>query len=624
MAWYVLLALKEQKSISADEEKGTETFRKHGPCMTTDKWHEVLVQSGFSGVDLEFEDYEDDVCREQSIMISTAATEIATEDSKPVKFVIIADEHLKIQQETATQLSAQLSAQNSQCRVVTTLDALLACPNLQEVNAIFLLEIQEPYLQHLTSDSFDSLKKALLTVSGVLWVISGGDEESETPSFGMASGLGKTLREERTSFKFITAELDSNSTISCHVGFLGKIIEAADYGNVQDMYEGKYEEREGNLEIERLIELPSASKAILDGSQKQSFSRRRLDSLDVKMQVGKPGFLDSMIFCADPKSSTDLAPDEVEIQVQSVGLNTKDCLTALGKIPDNVLGHECSGIITRVGKDADLNVGDRVCALVTDCFRSFVRAKSNVAIRVPCDVDLEKFASVPVAFTTAFLAIHNLAHMQQNESILIHSAADGAGQAAVQVAQSLGAEIFATVSSLEKKKLLIDRYGIPEGNIFSSEDCAFANGIKRIAGRGVDVVLNSLVGEGLIASWEAIAPFGRFIEMGKMDIWQNSSLPMASFDNNVSFHALDISTWTSQRPLAVGEALKFSLDMIEQEKWHMPHPLHITSVSDVSAAFEALSKDRILGKVVVHMRDDAEVPVSSPIFASASVLADST
>ena len=122
----------------------------------------------------------------------------------------------------------------------------------------------------------------------------------------------------------------------------------------------------------------------------------------------------------------------------------------------------------------------------------------------------------------------------------------GLGQAAIQLAKHIGAEIFVTVGNLEKRRLIMREYQIPEDHIFNSRDTTFAKGILRMTnGRGVDVVLNSLAGEALRQTWECIAMFGRFIEVGKKDILANSGLEMMPFLRNVTFASVNLEVCTS-------------------------------------------------------------------------------
>lgn len=133
-------------------------------------------------------------------------------------------------------------------------------------------------------------------------------------------------------------------------------------------------------------------------------------------------------------------------------------------------------------------------------------------------------------------------HAQQSQTILIHSGAGAFGMASIEIAQKIGAKVYATVSTDDKKNFLVDHFGLPREQIFQSRDTTFVEGIHRAtAGRGVDVVLNSLTGDLLHASWRCCADFGRFIEVGKRDIVDAGKLDMQVFSRNVTFSAFDMT-----------------------------------------------------------------------------------
>ena len=144
------------------------------------------------------------------------------------------------------------------------------------------------------------------------------------------------------------------------------------------------------------------------------------------------------------------------------------------------------------------------------------------------------------------------------EANLNCSTTTGLGQAAIQLAKHIGAEIFVTAGSPTKRRLLMDQYDIPSDHVFNSRDLAFAKGIMRMTnGKGVDVILNSLAGDALRKTWECIAQFGRFIEVGKKDILCNSGLEMIPFLRNVTFAGVNIEVSTFPTPS--GELAKIDL-----------------------------------------------------------------
>jgi len=158
------------------------------------------------------------------------------------------------------------------------------------------------------------------------------------------------------------------------------------------------------------------------------------------------------------------------------------------------------------------------------------------------DEDFNIVATLPVAFVTAIYALHHRAHIQPGESVLIHSAAGGLGIAAIQIAQLVDANIYATVSTEEKKDYLVREFGLKREQIFNSRDSSFLPDVlAATGGEGVDIVLNSLTGDLLHDSWRACAQFGRFVEVGKRDIVDSGKLDMALFQKNVTFTAFDLS-----------------------------------------------------------------------------------
>lgn len=222
-----------------------------------------------------------------------------------------------------------------------------------------------------------------------------------------------------------------------------------------------------------------------------------------------------------------------------MGINFRDTLVALGRISHDILGLECAGIVSNVGPGCRFQPGDRVMAFVAGAFSAHVRIADEKIARIPWNIGFAEAAKIPTIFVTAYHALIEVGRLDPGESILIHAAAGGTGQAAVQIAQHKGAEVYVTVGNPAKKQLLMESYGIPESHIFYSRDSSFSEGVKyRTDGRGVDVVLNSLSGDELRASWDLVAPNGRFLEIGKRDILAHESIPMFQFAKNVTFSAI--------------------------------------------------------------------------------------
>jgi NADPH:quinone reductase-like Zn-dependent oxidoreductase len=235
-------------------------------------------------------------------------------------------------------------------------------------------------------------------------------------------------------------------------------------------------------------------------------------------------------------------------------------MVSMGLVADTVLGADAAGTITHVGSKVTMvKPGDRVALMSIGAYRNILRANETLVQILPDAMTFEEGASLPCVYITAYQSLVEIGRLSHGESILIHSAAGGEcpnlliglhvrltrslglGQAAIQLAKHLGAEVFVTAGSPEKRKLLMDEHGIPNDHVFNSRDTTFAKGIMRMTnGKGVDVVLNSLAGEALRRTWECIADYGRFIEVGKKDILGNSGLEMMPFLRNVTFAGVNI------------------------------------------------------------------------------------
>lgn len=195
--------------------------------------------------------------------------------------------------------------------------------------------------------------------------------------------------------------------------------------------------------------------------------------------------------------------------------------------------------------------------------------------------------------------------------MLIHWGAGGLGQAAIQLAQVIGCEIYATVGSIQKRDILEQTYGIPRDHIFSSRDLTFADGIRRMTkGRGVDVVLNSTSGDALKASWECIAQYGRFIEVGKYDTMTNMRLPMAPFMKNATFAFMDLIHVNLFSPEIGSDVFDKVMALMDQGKFKAPVPVQVYNYSQLEEAFRFMQSGRHSGKIVFEARDDDLVKVS--------------
>lgn len=375
--------------------------------------------------------------------------------------------------------------------------------------------------------------------------------------------------------------------------------------------------KDSQIHIARIYEDMASNNATMaldkvTGPRPQEFVNSKIP---LRINVGSPGLLDSLRFVEDKTMYEPLPEDYIEIEPKAFGLNFRDVLLALGHIDGTILGYECSGVVTKRGsrtEESGLKVGDRVCAVMQGRYGTPVRLHWTWAGRIPETTSFEEAATIPMVFITAYQSLFECARLEEGESILIHAATGGVGQAAIMMAQHKKAKIFVTVGTEAKRQFIMDTYGIPQDHIFSSRDDTFAAGVMaQTGGLGVDVILNSLVGSLLKASWDCIASFGRFIEIGKRDIEQNKALGMTPFRRAASFAAIDLDHMTRLRGHVVAKAMRAVM-----ERWSDQHIRAVTPVtqfpmSEITGAFRLMQSGKHLGKIVIVPKIGDKVEVST-------------
>jgi NADPH:quinone reductase-like Zn-dependent oxidoreductase/acyl carrier protein len=251
--------------------------------------------------------------------------------------------------------------------------------------------------------------------------------------------------------------------------------------------------------------------------------------------------------------------------------------------------------------------GDEVIAIAPSSFSRFAATYADLVVPKPAHLSFEEAATIPITFLTAHYALNYLARMSKGERVLIHAAAGGVGLSAVQLAQQAGAEIFATAGNPEKRAFL--QY-IGVKHIMDSRSLAFADEVmQRTGGKGVDIVLNSLPGEYIPKNLSILSPHGRFLEIGKMDIYLNRTLDLYPFSNNLSYFAIDMDRICRERPALI-RSLFLELMEYFNNGTLRPLPRNVFPIDEAVGAFRYLMQRKNIGKVVVSLQDMLSQPAS--------------
>lgn len=624
---------------------GKEDFRPWGPLLDGKGWEGVLRNAGFADNVLELKDSLSDELHVQSMIVATRpAEEVDTskqldEDDAIGRVFVIAhtpEDHVV----AAAVASAVTGVTKHNVSIVPFAD--LAQHKLKNTCCIVTMETTTPFLSSSFSEAeFGLLRQLLTTAGGLLWLTL---DPYEQPHMALIPGLLRTVRWER--------DLDGSDLLLVH---LPSSVEASFIAtSVVKIFKHHFSEAflspdrhadylvkgavggdsasGGIIQTARITAAPPVNKFI---AQRTTVLQPQLQALgaepdrSLKLHTSGPGRLDKLHFIDWPGAQEPLQANEVQVDVKAAGLNFRDVMVAMGELSNNILGYEGAGIVTHVGAEViDVKVGDRAIFVwngANNCLQTRTRVPQDLLVKIPDSMSLEEAASIPVVFVTAYFCLYEVARLKAGETILVHAAAGGTGQAVIQLAKHLGAEVYATVSSREKRKLLMDEYGLAEDHIFSSRDLSFADGIMRMTeGKGVDVIVNSLSGEALRASFNCLAMFGRFIEIGKRDIMANGKIDMLPFSRCATFTAVDLAQIaTMARPLT-SRIMRSVIELHTTGKLHACKPLNLHPFSEMEDAFRILQQGKHMGKLILTANPEDLVKITPKPPAPTRLRADAT
>lgn len=586
--------------------------RKGGPLLDVEEWEAALKKAEFSGVDMDVRGDRETSNEPVSLIVSTKP---ATSRPQPAsKYSVV---HTGTAKSQALASSLQATFQKAGHSVVVTDWQSFTDDLVADRYTLSLVEWEAPVLANLTDDNWEKLRRLIQRSAGTLWITGGAAMECTHPMQSLMVGLSRAIRNEDAGILLATLDIEPPESLEDHAA-LSQAAESAlhvamEHSRACPTHQDHEFAARGNTiyvpRVERVQAIDSLLRTYDSKGEPDPVSFTTCDR-PLKLTIKTPGLLDTFRWVEDELYYTDLQDDWIEVEVKAVGLNFKDVLVALGSLNEHKLGVDASGVVTRVGKAVTgLKPGDRVMTATCDAFATYVRFPAAGAITMPEDMSFEDAASMPLIFLTAYYALVTAGGLVKNETILIHAAAGGVGQAAIILAQHIGAEIFATVGSDEKKQLIMTQYGIPEDHIFSSRDTSFAKGVMRAtAGKGVDVVLNSLAGEALRLSWHCLSKFGRFLEIGKADLFANTGLDMKPFLDNKSYIGVNLLDFENNPTPRAVKLWNDVAKLIQNGSLKPVAPIMQFTMAEVEKAYRFMQAGKHMGKVVVRVDETDIVP----------------
>ncbi|MCK6562451.1 SDR family NAD(P)-dependent oxidoreductase [candidate division KSB1 bacterium] len=607
------------------------------PLLPPAAWFSLLAELGFGQIEAVPAEQSSRAWSQNALILARAPQADQLEQSgirisgQPQAWLLLAD-----QNGLAHSLAQHLQAQGERCVLVSPGESFAALPNghfsvspgsredyqrlLQEafvapriscrgvvhlwpaddiagdrVDLKALIETQDR-----GSRSLLALTQALLATPGFdspgVWVVTRAAQPVAEPAPQLALtqspiwGFGRALALEHPELQCVRIDLDSPAQIAAETQkmpeaqlLLAELLTPD--GEDQVAY------RNGQRYVARL-----ARRAPAEGEAASKTSTAPLadEAAPVQLEIVQPGVLEGLAL--RPVMRRPPGPHEIELRVAATGLNFRDVLNALGmRSDDDPLGGEVAGTVVRVGEAVtDFKVGDEVISVTVGGFSTYLTTFTELTVKKPAHLDFAAAATIPLAYLTAAYALHGLGKLQRGERVLIHAAAGGVGMAAVQLALRAGAEIFATAGSAEKREYL-QALGI--AHVFNSRTLDFAEEIRqRTAGAGLDLVLNSLTGEFIPQSLQLLRANGRFLEIGKKEIWTTAQA--AAVNPHAVYLAVDLAERIKSDPAAVRPRF---LDIMQALAAGELQPLPHTdfALEQAASAFRYMAQAKHIGKVVV-------------------------
>ncbi|KAJ8071429.1 hypothetical protein OCU04_001750 [Sclerotinia nivalis] len=477
--------------------------------------------------------------------------------------------------------------------------------NLSEIETteklcIFISELDKPFLSTLTCFEFLALQRALIGSRGILWVVTGAYVNSSDPTANMVTGLSRSIRSE-TMLKFATLDLDPERLLGENITSAIVTVFKGVFGPQADANcELEFVERKGVFLTPRIINDTEMNEYVHKQTEASALELTPFGQEDrpLKMAISVPGAFETLHFI-DASPEQLIEDDEIEVEVKAIGMNSIDLAAALGDTDHEGFGCECSGIVTKTGSHVtNFAQGDRIAgiSITQGVYSSRVLMNASSAFKINHSISFEAGASMPVAFCSAYYGLNDIGRLLPDDTILIHGGSSALGQAAINLAQTMGAKLFVTVGSVQKRDLLKEMHGLSEKEIIVSHNTSFGpNTLQQSYKNNFDVVLNciSTDADTLQEISACLSNFGRFINLGK----QKNHARLEGGANR-SYSSVDLITLGIERPKILSNLLSRISSFLIQGTIK-PISSTIFQISDIETAFKTLQSGNFDGKLII-------------------------
>ncbi|MEF9907217.1 SDR family NAD(P)-dependent oxidoreductase [Streptomyces sp. P9-A2] len=591
-------------------ERGDHGLRPACRILPRDRWAPLLRQCGFSGVA--------QTGPEDRSVLLAAADHDPGPDAEPPRTVPGAAWVIAVEDDTETATARALAAHLGKATVVTAPDEATAwhgtLPTDSDPHVVLLLAEPGPHDTVTRTTRRAALLRSLAAAcdglkggtSPRVWLVTrptGLFPAPERPSHPVDAAVWaacRTLANERPDLRLRRLSCHRTTDASTDARRLaGELLTPDDDPNAQEdeivlTARGRFVPRHLQHPADEPPAVPAGTPYILEA--RDPGLRRRL--IWRQTDLREPG------------------PGEVALEMRAVALNYRDPMRANGLLPPEAvensplgrgLGTDGAGIVRAVGPGVrDLKPGDRVCGLVPAALASHATTSASAVVRIPDGLGFTEAATFPVAFLTVHRTLVDQARLGRGETVLVHGGAGAVGLAVLQCARRQGARVIATAGTETKRDLLRT---LGAEHVLDSRGLDFVPRVRELTGgRGVDVLVNSLSGEAIAQGLDLLRPNGRFIELGKRDIFLNNPITLRPFDRSLTFIGFNLDAVVDCPELGPRLLADFEAEAASGTYRPLPHTVH--PAARVEEAFHLLQHSRHTGKVVVTFDPlDEPVPV---------------
>lgn len=278
----------------------------HNLVRSAKEWESVLEQSHFN-TDFIANDFEDLRYQQLSLIVATADETVQANGHAKEVIILESATPSPASQNLAAQVALELEACSiTVVRITWTGDV----SSVKSKKVIALLEIETSFLEDMSEHDFTSMQQLVLQTSSLLWVTA-----QSTPANALAIGLTRVVQNETASLELRTLQVSLASLKSPTK--LAPLVAKLSVSSIEDT---EFMEEDGVIKVSRVVEdAPLNEKVTIDAGKMDHIPLSQASGPQ-KLSIQSPGMLDSLCFEPDEDAFTELAHDEVEIQVKATGL----------------------------------------------------------------------------------------------------------------------------------------------------------------------------------------------------------------------------------------------------------------------------------------------------------------